>query len=167
MKAIVPLDGSDNAQRIFVSVRRLLAIQPDLEVHLVTVLDPKSVHGRSDHLVNEPPSVAVGKTAISAPLPRVVESHGEALERHTSEAREWLEAVAAKETPGANATVHATLSGHAAEAIVALAEELDADLIAMAAHGRSGLSHLLTGSITEAVVRTSKRPVLVQGPAAG
>ncbi|WPR76974.1 universal stress protein [Algoriphagus sp. NG3] len=43
--------------------------------------------------------------------------------------------------------------------IVEFAEDIDADLIAMATHGRTGLAHLFTGSIAEDVVNHAKRPV--------
>ncbi len=44
--------------------------------------------------------------------------------------------------------------------IVQLAENLNADLIVLGTHGRSGLAHLLIGSVAERVVRASKTPVL-------
>ncbi|MEP1085697.1 universal stress protein [Algoriphagus sp.] len=43
--------------------------------------------------------------------------------------------------------------------IVEFAEDIDADMIAMATHGRTGLVHLFTGSIAEDVVNHAKRPV--------
>ena len=45
------------------------------------------------------------------------------------------------------------------DGIIRFAEEIDADLIAMATHGRTGLMHLLSGSIAEDVVNHAKRPV--------
>ncbi len=39
------------------------------------------------------------------------------------------------------------------------ADDIGADLIAMSTHGRTGILHLLTGSIAEDVVNHSKRPV--------
>jgi nucleotide-binding universal stress UspA family protein len=45
--------------------------------------------------------------------------------------------------------------------IVKLATELKAGLIVMSSHGRTGLAHLLLGSVAERVVRTAKCPVLV------
>ncbi len=44
--------------------------------------------------------------------------------------------------------------------IINFAEEADADLIAVATHGRTGFSHLLLGSIAEDVVNHAQRPVL-------
>ncbi|MHA7128435.1 universal stress protein [Algoriphagus namhaensis] len=43
--------------------------------------------------------------------------------------------------------------------IVEFAEDIDADLIAMTTHGRTGFLHLVTGSIAEDVVNHAKRPV--------
>ncbi len=44
--------------------------------------------------------------------------------------------------------------------IVSLAEEEESDLIVMSTHGRTGLSHILVGSVTEKVVRQAHCPVL-------
>jgi nucleotide-binding universal stress UspA family protein len=46
------------------------------------------------------------------------------------------------------------------EGIAYFADSIDADLIAMATHGRTGFAHVLAGSIAEDVVSHSKRPVL-------
>jgi nucleotide-binding universal stress UspA family protein len=45
--------------------------------------------------------------------------------------------------------------------IAAYAQKLDADLIVMPSHGRSGLNRLLIGSVAERVVRLAHCPVLV------
>jgi universal stress protein A len=50
--------------------------------------------------------------------------------------------------------------GLAYQAIVDAAKNLKADLIVMATHGRTGLSHLFMGSVAEKVVRTATCPVL-------
>jgi nucleotide-binding universal stress UspA family protein len=46
------------------------------------------------------------------------------------------------------------------EGIIYFADSIDADLVAMATHGRTGFAHVLAGSIAEDVVSHSKRPVL-------
>ncbi len=45
------------------------------------------------------------------------------------------------------------------EGILNFAGEIGADMIAMATHGRTGLMHLISGSIAEDVVNHAKRPV--------
>lgn len=47
------------------------------------------------------------------------------------------------------------------DAIVREAELWNADLIVSGTHGRTGLSHLLMGSVAEGIVRASKVPVLL------
>lgn len=47
------------------------------------------------------------------------------------------------------------------EMILNVAREWAADLIVIGTHGRTGISHLLIGSIAEQVVRHSKTPVLI------
>jgi nucleotide-binding universal stress UspA family protein len=44
--------------------------------------------------------------------------------------------------------------------ILETAEKLKVDLVVMATHGRTGLSHLLMGSVAEKVVRVARCPVL-------
>lgn len=46
------------------------------------------------------------------------------------------------------------------EGIIYFADSINADMIAMATHGRTGFAHVLAGSIAEDVVGHSKRPVL-------
>lgn len=54
--------------------------------------------------------------------------------------------------------------GHAADAIVAAADARAGTLIALATHGRGGLSKLVWGSVTDQVVHRTRRPVLVFKP---
>lgn len=50
--------------------------------------------------------------------------------------------------------------GEPAPEIAGVAKASGIDLIVMATHGRSGISHLVMGSITESVLRTAPAPVL-------
>ena len=50
--------------------------------------------------------------------------------------------------------------GHPAKQIVEYASAINADLIVMGTHGRTGLAHLLMGSVAEHVVRSANCPVL-------
>lgn len=49
------------------------------------------------------------------------------------------------------------------EGIVCFAADMNADLISMVTHRRTGIAHLIAGSIAEDVVNHSKRPVLTSG----
>jgi nucleotide-binding universal stress UspA family protein len=56
--------------------------------------------------------------------------------------------------------VGAVRTGLPHRAILDYAEEVDADLVVMGTHGRTGLERYLLGSVTEKVVRTADAPVL-------
>jgi len=51
------------------------------------------------------------------------------------------------------------LSGDPATGILEAEKELGADLVVMATHGRTGIAHLLLGSVAEKVVRESRCPI--------
>ena len=63
------------------------------------------------------------------------------------------------EEAGVKTELH-LVNEHPVAAILKLADELEADLIAMGTRGLSGAKHLLLGSATERVVRLSRCPVL-------
>lgn len=60
--------------------------------------------------------------------------------------------------------VHALVDGSPKVEIVGYARKHDIDLIVLATHGRSGLSHVIIGSVAESVVRTAPCPVLTVRP---
>jgi universal stress protein A len=71
------------------------------------------------------------------------------------------------DTQEAKITVtRAVAIGSPSQKIVETAEAEHVDLIVMATHGRTGLSHLLIGSVAERVVRTAPCPVLTIRPPA-
>ena len=51
--------------------------------------------------------------------------------------------------------------GRSFKNIVEMADQQNVDMIVMATHGRTGLDHVILGSVTEKVVARSSRPVLV------
>jgi len=55
---------------------------------------------------------------------------------------------------------HKLVYGDPADGIVSLAEKEGVDLIVMSTHGRSGLMHMLMGSVAESIVRRAPCPVL-------
>lgn len=80
-------------------------------------------------------------------------------------AQGYVDAVAAR---AAKAGVHCTPVTFSAldpaEAIADTAREHDCDLIVMGSHGRRGLSRLLAGSVTQAVLADAPVPVMVLRP---
>ena len=70
--------------------------------------------------------------------------------------------------PGAEAAhvdvARLVVMGNPYREIVQAADAEKVDLIVMATHGRTGLSHLVMGSVAERVVRTASCPVLTVRP---
>jgi universal stress protein A len=80
-------------------------------------------------------------------------------EREREAAIARLEALAAERLTAADSTVVVT-SGVPASEIVRYADREKADLIVMGTHGRTGLAHVLRGSVAEQVVRHGPCKVL-------
>lgn len=60
--------------------------------------------------------------------------------------------------------VHAIVEGSPVKEIVSYARAHNIDLIVISTHGRTGLAHVLMGSVAENVVRTAPCPVLTVRP---
>ena len=59
-----------------------------------------------------------------------------------------------------NCSVHIYNDNSEEDGIINFCDEVDAELIVIGTHGRTGLSHLINGSLTEAVINHAKRPIL-------
>jgi nucleotide-binding universal stress UspA family protein len=164
LRVLIPLDGSDFGLSVLPTATALLRLIPAAELHLLTVLNPRDAEGSFERPVIEAAPAVSGTSVFEAPSPATVENRGEALERLRTESADWLQDLAATHFAGIATTRHVLWERSPAVAIVAQADEIHASLILMPTHGRSGLSHLVTGSVTEAVIRTAGRPVLVVGP---
>ncbi|NYT65508.1 universal stress protein [Alcaligenaceae bacterium] len=78
------------------------------------------------------------------------------------QANKYLQAVLDRaETAGVKATARAVSNFNVADGLVHTAEEEGCDLIFIGSHGRSGLSRLLLGSVTNKVLSLAKVAVLV------
>jgi nucleotide-binding universal stress UspA family protein len=148
-KILVPTDFSDCSRAAF---ERALAIAKvlGLEIELLHVFDLPTIAGVGDVLIALP----------DQPYMR---------------AREWMEEEAAKAMSKFTAEFDTYCvpvctrveSGRAEETILTIAREGGFDMIVMGTHGRTGLSHLFLGSVTEHVVRLACCPVLtVKAPPA-
>jgi len=79
-------------------------------------------------------------------------------------AEENIRSIAHKWFEGVTPFEIAIRAGDPAAEIIAAGKEFHADLIVMATHGRTGVEHMLLGSVAERVVRESHRPVLTVRP---
>jgi nucleotide-binding universal stress UspA family protein len=84
----------------------------------------------------------------------------------TKELETRLRALVPPESEGLGITTRLTVidGGSAAEAILQAAQRLGADAVTMASHGRSGVARTVMGSVAEAVLRGSDKPVFVVRP---
>lgn len=164
MKALLTLDGSPTSESILPTAQRLLDLVPTLELHILRVLDPKDAQGTRARPIDNPQGRALGSITVPNPQPPLVESHGDAEARMSQETVSSLEALTRGWFAGCEPTFHVEWSREPARAICEYAERIKADVIVMATHGRSGLSHVVAGSVAEAVIRSSGRPVLIQCP---
>jgi nucleotide-binding universal stress UspA family protein len=81
-------------------------------------------------------------------------------------ATEELERVKAEKLSKSSDTRAMVVYGKPAHEIVRIAEEEKADMIVIATHGQSGWKRLISGSVTERVIRMASCPVLaVPAPA--
>jgi nucleotide-binding universal stress UspA family protein len=88
-------------------------------------------------------------------------------EQQSAEARRSIEKIVLDRIPVDLPADAEILHGEAVGRIIEYASDVNADLIVMATHGRTGLSHVLLGSVAEQVVRKAPCPVLtLKKPAA-
>jgi nucleotide-binding universal stress UspA family protein len=137
-RAVVALDGSPVAEAIIPFILEI-AGPLDMEVVLVRVnrpIPPEVIDGSRHVMVEDPEASRVDAEEYLAPV--AVELRKKGVRARTQVRR-----------------------GDPAEEIVLAARDIDAGLIAMTTHGRSGLGRLLFGSVAEAVLRESRLPVFL------
>ena len=140
-KILVPLDGSDLAEKV---LPHAVALAKDsrAEVTLLTVVQ-LSLGFTAAKLEAIPEAAAERKTALRAEALTYLEKIQRDLKEQGVPARP------------------VTLDGDVATQIIAYAEQEGFDLVAMATHGRSGIDRFVMGSIAEKVVRHTAKPVLL------
>jgi universal stress protein A len=110
--------------------------------------------GASLHVIHVVPDPVLASTWTEA----YAYDLGSLRSRLLAEAQRQLEALAQTITRPSVTTE--AMVGDPAKIIMTTAEDRKADLIVMATHGRSGLSHFFMGSVTERVVRGASCPVM-------
>lgn len=81
-------------------------------------------------------------------------------EAQLTESRRSIEKIVLDRIPVDISVDAEILHGNAVKKIIEYASDVNADLIIMATHGRTGMSHVLLGSVAEQVVRKAPCPVL-------
>jgi nucleotide-binding universal stress UspA family protein len=137
-RALVPLDGSMVAESIIPFILEI-AGPLDMEVALVRVLVPV------------PPMTVEGTRHVAI----------EDAVKLRAAAEEYLASIAADLRAKGVSVTTAVRRGEPVAEILAGAREIDADLIAMTTHGRSGLRRLLFGSVAAAVLSQAEVPVFL------
>lgn len=144
-RVLVPLDGSPLAAEVLDSAVRLGT--PEVTVYtLVTVLVPLP-------LLDYPAPVAASFTGRSD-----FDGQRDAAQAYLSTVAEGL----GRRSAGVDTRV--VVHARAAEGILEEAEAHQADLIALATHGRGAVSRFFLGSVADKVIRGASVPVLVFRP---
>ena len=143
-KILVPMDFSDNS-RLALDYALALGEKFESELHLVNIL--------RDIL------------QITAPEPGLVlASTGDLMRELREGAVSEMKKVVDSKALAGKKVVHHVLDGHPFVEIVHYARDKSIDLIVMGTHGRTGLAHLLMGSVAENAVRKASCPVLTVRP---
>ncbi len=143
-RILVPLDGSSHAEAVLEPVRDA-ARALDAEIVLLRVVEPDLVLG-SPYI----PHAA-----------RELEEHHDAVSR---EAVEYLDGIATGlEAQGVRVAAREVRMGVPARAISGVTDA-EADMVAMATHGRGGLRRWVLGSVSDKVLRRGTRPMLLVRP---
>ncbi|WP_396613427.1 universal stress protein (plasmid) [Haloferax sp. S1W] len=141
---LVPTDGSTTAESA-VDQAVDLASKYDAVVHALYVIDVDAT------------SYSLGTEQVD----RLRQGHLDEMPEVKADADEATGYVAdAAAKHGLTVEEHVT-AGEPARAIRKFVEDNDIDLVVMGSHGRSGLSRVVLGSVTEKVLRRTRLPVLV------
>jgi nucleotide-binding universal stress UspA family protein len=145
-RILVPLDGSEVGESALPFVRDLLSkLSPEVkvEVTLLQVIRPVYPHVVGGY---EVPDIAYTEKELEETKKKAID--------YLNKAGDTLR------SKGATVTARVGV-GDASEEIIKAAEEINADLIAMSTHGRSGLSRWALGSVTDKILRRGGRvPIL-------
>jgi nucleotide-binding universal stress UspA family protein len=135
---LVPLDGSHRAESILPHVGKL-ALEFKSKVIFLQVLSLSEITNQIDMYNNYIPDIIRIKDENTAYLAGIQQGFTNI----------GIEASTVVE------------QGAVVETIISIAQRENADLIAIASHGRSGLSRVFYGSVTAGVLHKIDRPILV------
>ncbi len=167
-KILVPLDGSSLSEAVLPHVEKLIS-ETNAEVTLLTVAESPAPISKTTVEQSGVRDVVAAATAVEPTIEQTrIIREGETQPQAEKRIRDELTAYLAERGRGLAATgtmtTHTVLFGDAADRIVDHANQGKFDVIAMATHGRSGLAHLLAGSVAIHVLQRAERPVLLIRP---
>ena len=143
--------------------RKLLVgidFSPLSEVALAHAMRIAARHQAEVILAHAGTLVDPAETAL-APESAALAEYRRILDDHQADSRARLTALARDVTARGLRASELLLDGFADSALVDGAEKVDADLVVLGTHGRTGLERLLLGGVAERVVRLCRRHVLV------
>jgi universal stress protein A len=91
---------------------------------------------------------------------------GDMLEEHQAQVARGMETLVKELSAGRSVAVSVRIETGIPVDVIALVAE-NADLLVMGTHGRTGLSHLILGSVAERALRVADCPVITVPPRAG
>ena len=139
---LVPLDGSPRAEAILPHVEEMARLYK-AKVVLLCVVEPVIT-------MIEPYGMAPDYGANLAEM-----------ERRNDEARGYLEGKQGEFRDQGIETKIYVENGPVVARVLDMAQQENADLIAMASHGRSGISRVFYGSVAAGVLQQADRPLLL------
>ena len=149
-KILLPTDGSDNSKRA--NKHALwIADKSDADIVIMYVIEP--------HF----PELATGLPLSTLPTPdeRFYEEIRNEGKQILENFRQELEDVQCKGICKNTNLTSIIAEGKPSNEIVTILDKEDIDLVVMGASGRHGLDRFVIGSVTERVVRNSRKPVMV------
>jgi nucleotide-binding universal stress UspA family protein len=160
-------DGADLAVE-HPPVFRQMLIALDGSALAERILEPAQALGRLTQAAYTLLHVVEPYTLVrSAPFTTPTDFDAEGTQRRQLEAQRYLDSITGRlQSTGATVAIDVRVAEQAALAILDAARERQADLLAIATHGRSGLARLLLGSVADKVVRAATLPVLLWRPQA-
>jgi nucleotide-binding universal stress UspA family protein len=161
-RVMVTLDGSKASEAVL-PVAAELAGSTGAEIVLLTIAPAPEAAAETPRPLVVAGAPGPGGT-VTVPGAKAHETRGQAIERAKEEARSYLKVQAkALAESGLTVSTHVGI-GDPVERILAHVREIGADLIVMATHGRTGLSHVIFGSVAARVLGSGVRPVLMVRP---
>jgi nucleotide-binding universal stress UspA family protein len=168
IRILATADGSPESMAV-IPILEKLASNLDAQVQLLTVVErPKGTQRRQISLPRSSFAGAFGGGTLMVQepeRPQWAETGEQALDRAIGEGRDFLESIAKPlMDKGFAVKLDVLVDANIAKAIIGYDRENKVDLIAMATHGRGGLSDLLQGSVASTVLRSGVAPVLLTRP---